>query len=151
MRAAIAAALLLAAGAARADVGLNGWGLRGGVSDDPDQFLFGAHWDLGTFAPNWRFQPHADLGFGDDVFSLSGNAMAGYYFPVKGSVTPYAGGQVTAAFFDYDNSALGSDVEFGAGIVGGMEAKMKTGRFLAEIQIGLGDVADFKLMAGWTF
>ncbi len=140
---------------AAAGAGLRGWGPRVGLSDDPDQVVVGAHFDLGEVARNVRVQPSVDLGVGDDVVSLSGNAMLGYYFPVKASITPYAGGQVTAAWFDFDSGGENGDrseTEIGLALVGGFETKLRSGtRFLTEIQIGIGDIADMKLLAGWTF
>jgi hypothetical protein len=77
--------------------------------------------------------------------------MAAYYFPVASEITPYAGGQLTAVWFDFDETD-DSETEIGLGAVGGIELPLKNGnRFLTELQIGIGDVADFKLFAGWTF
>jgi len=153
---AAALAVVLWAGPASAEVGYRGWGPRVGISDDPDQIVAGVHWDLGEFAPRVRFQPSVDFGFGDDALSLSGNAMVGYWFPTKAEVTPYAGGQIGAVYFDYDSDGKehddGSDTEIGLALVGGIETKLKSGtRFLVELQIGLGDIPDAKLLAGWTF
>jgi len=151
----IAAALGLAAfGPAAAETGFRGWGPRVGISDDPDQLVVGVHFDLGEFAPHVRWQPSVDFGFGDDVFAFTGNLMVAYYFPMNGSVTPYAGGQVTAAYFNFDNPQNGddSDTEIGLAGVGGIETTLKGGtRFLAELQLGFGDVPDVKLLVGWTF
>jgi len=148
---ALASAILCSAATASAEVGLRGWGPRVGLSVDPDQVVAGAHFDLGEFAQHWRFQPSFDLGFGDDVFALAGNAMAAYYFPIKSELTPYAGGQLTVVWFDFDETD-DSETELGLGAVGGIELPLKNGnRFLTELQIGIGDVPDFKLFAGWTF
>ena len=151
-------AVLFACAPVSADIGLRGWGVRVGVSDDPDQVLGGVHWDLGDFSPNWRFQPSVDAGGGDDIFSVSFNAMSAYYFDLdSSSVKPYAGGQVTASWFSYDDPPGNDDdddteVEVGLAGVGGIELPLKNGnRFLAEIQVGFGDIADFRVFAGWTF
>ena len=140
-------------GPAVADAGYRGWGPLVGVSDDPDQIVAGVHFDLGEFAPHVRWQPSVDFGFGDDVFAFTGNLMVAYYFPVQGTVTPYAGGQLTAAYFDFDDDRGGdSDTEIGLAGVGGIETKLKGGtRFLAELQLGFGDVPDVKVLIGWTF
>lgn len=139
-------------------VGFRGWGPRVGVSSDADQALVGAQFDLGEFAPNVRWQPSIELGFGDDKASFYGNFMVAYYFPVKAAVTPYAGGQVTAWLFDQDgpdnNNGFddGFNAEIGVYAVGGIETKLKGGsRFLAELQVGVGDVPDIRVLAGWTF
>ena len=153
------AAAAEASAGAGAGVGFRGWGPRVGVSSDPDQVLVGAQFDLGEFAKNVRWQPSFELGFGDDVTSLTGNFMVSYYFPVKAAVTPYAGAQVTAWLFDDNgsqNNNGNNDDDFNAEIglyaVGGIETKLKHGnRFLAELQLGIGDVPDIRVLVGWTF
>ncbi len=156
VRIAVAALLgCVASGPALSDVGYRGWGPRVGISDNPDQVVVGAHWDLGEFAPRVRWQPSVDFGFGDNTFAFTGNLMVAYYFPVKASVTPYAGGQLTAAYFKFHNhnGRDDSDTAIGPAGVGGIETRLKSGiRFLAEIQIRLaGDIPDAKLLVGWTF
>ena len=140
----------LVSGWAAADVGYRGWGPRVGLSDDPDQVVGGVHFDLGEFTPHVRLQPSVEVGFGDDVNSLLGNFMVSYYFQPQKSLTPYAGGQFTAAFFDPDRGD--TETEIGIAAVGGVETRLSGGaRFLVEIQLGFGDIPDVKLMAGWTF
>lgn len=152
----IALLVVLAAPAtAFADVGFMGWGPRFGISDDPDQGIIGVHFDLGEFADNVRFRPSVEAGFGDDVTSFLANGLVAYYFDVKSSVTPYVGGQAVFAFFDFDDEGDGdgdSETEIGLDAVGGIEIAMKGDtRFLTELQVGFGDIHDFKLMVGWTF
>ena len=153
-----AAATVAPAAAAEAGVGFRGWGPRVGASSDADQVLVGAQFDLGEFTTNLRWQPSVELGFGDDKFSLYGNFMVAYYFPVKAAVTPYAGAQVTVWLFDQngpDNSKGfddGFNAEIGLYAVGGIETKLESGnRFLAELQVGIGDVPDVRVLVGWTF
>ena len=144
-----------------AGIGLRGWGPRVGISSNPDQVFGGVQFDLGEFADNVRFQPSAEIGFGDHVTTLQANFMVAYYFPVQAEVTPYAGGQISAAFYDFDSncngfnfgrSCSGSDTKIGPAAVGGIEMKLTGGtRFLAEIQLGFNDVPDAKLVAGWQF
>ena len=141
---------LAAYGAAAADIGYHGWGPRVGVADNPDQVVVGAHWDLGEFTPNLRFQPSVEVGIGDDVNAFLGNFMVAWYFSPQGKVRPYVGGQVVVGWFDPDEGD--SDVEIGTAPVGGVEMKLDGGtRFLAEIQFGIGDIHDAKVMVGWTF
>jgi len=153
------AVLASAAPALAADVGWRGWGPRFGVSDDPDQVLGGVQFDLGEFAKHVRWQPSVELGFGDDKVSLYGNFMVSYYFPVEASVTPYAGAQVSAWFFDNDPDP-GDDDDFDDGFnteialhaIGGIETKLKSGnRFLAELAVGVDGNPDIKVMVGWIF
>lgn len=158
-------ALAHAPSVAAADIGWRGWGPRVGLSEDPDQVFGGAHFDLGEFAPNVRFQPSAEVGLGDDTLSVIGNVMVSYYFPIEGKVTPYAGGSVSAAFYSLDDDCKGfgrrfgepgdcgdTEVEIGPMAVGGVEMTLSGGtRFLAELQIGFGDLPDARILAGWTF
>ena len=153
-----AAATVVPAAAGETGVGFRGWGPRVGASSDADQVLVGAQFDLGEFTTNLRWQPSFELGFGDDKLSLYGNFMVSYYFPVKATVTPYAGAQVTVWLFDQDgpNNSNGFDDGFNAEVglyaVGGIETKLKSGnRFLAELQVGIGDVPDVRVLVGWTF
>jgi hypothetical protein len=137
-------------------VGFQGWGPRFGASSNADQVLVGAQFDLGEFIKNLRWQPSFELGFGDDKLSLYGNFMVSYYFPVKAAVTPYAGAQVTLWMFDQDGNTNqfddGFNAEIGLYAVGGIETKLKGGnRFLAELQAGIGDVPDVRVLVGWTF
>jgi hypothetical protein len=142
-------------------VGFQGWGPRFGASSDADQVLVGAQFDLGEFIKNLRWQPSFELGFGDDKYSFYGNFMVSYYFPVKAAVTPYVGSQVTVWLFDQDgpdNNGNNNDfdegfnAEVGLYAVGGIETKLKgENRFLAELQVGIGDVPDIRALVGWTF
>jgi hypothetical protein len=157
--------LLLTGVAGAADFGFHGWGPRVGISEDPDQITGGVHVDFGEFAPGVRFQPSVEIGFGDDVFSVLVNGMVAYYFPLDINLSPYAGGQLSAAYYNLDNDCDGfgrkfgsptncddSETEIGAMAVGGIELELSGGnRFLAEIQLGISDLPDVKLVAGWTF
>ena len=107
----IAAAIgvtLLATAASAADIGWYGWGPRVGLSSDPDQVIGGAQFDLGEFTRNLRFQPSAEIGFGDDMVSFYGNAMTAYYFPVRLDAFEYT--PLTEPFpvfdFDFVNGAI---------------------------------------------
>ena len=157
------AVLCLGTAASATDIGWNGWGPRVGVSSDPDQVVAGAHFDLGEFTRNLRFQPSAEIGVGDDIFSFYGNAMTAYYFPVKGNVTPYAGAQLTAWLVDFDDEPGDDDPfddefddgfnsEIGLAALGGIETRFRSGtRFLAELQVELTNHPEVKVMVGWTF
>ena len=147
---------------AQADMGLVGVGPRVGISSDPDQVVIGATFDLGEFAKNVRFQPSLELGLGDHTTTYQGNFMVSYYFPVRAKVTPYAGGSVSIAYYDFRSCrgfAVGfggrfacdsNSTEIGPVAVGGIETKVSAGtRFLAELQIGFGDLPETKVVAGW--
>jgi hypothetical protein len=128
-----------------------GIGPRVGVSVNPDQLLLGGQMIVGEIAPNLTFDPSLELGFGDNVTSVAMNFDVHYHFVVQNSKwRPYAGGGIGVGFFDFDNG--GSETDVGANLVVGAGAPTKGGnRFFGELRIGLGDLADLKMVVGWNF
>lgn len=157
MRRACVFALLLAAAlpAAAQDIGFNSWGLRAGVSDDPDQFVFGVQSDFGEFIPNLRFQPNLELGVGDDTTIFSLTAPVHYRFPVEGSLVLYAGGGLTLGLIDRDdvrgNEDDDSEFEISPMAVGGLAWPVGQSELSLELNLIGGDFPNLKLMAGWMF
>jgi len=149
------------AAALAGDLGLRSWGPRVGVSSNPDQIVGGVQFDMGEFAEHLRFQPSAEIAFGDHVNTIQANVMVAYYFPVESNITPYAGGSISAAFYDFSSSCRGfartfacdhHDTRIGPVAVGGIETKLSGNRrFLAELQLGFADLPDAKIMVGWLF
>jgi len=117
-----------------------------GFSSDPDQFVVGGHFSITEVAPNLSFDPGLDIGIGDNFTSFAINVDMHYHFDISGSSwRPYVGGGATLFFADEDSFA-------GGAILAGAGVPTKTGsRFFAEFKVGMGDVPDFKLMAGWSF
>lgn len=142
--------------AAGSNIGWNGWGVRAGVTDDVDQVVGGAHFNLGEFVPHLRFQPDLQLGVGDDHTTLYGTAPVYYRFGVDRRFTPYAGGGVALGFVDRDlpagSNADDSDFEVGGRLTGGLEWPRPEGQaMLLELSFGFGDVHDAQLTAAWSF
>ena len=138
------------------NLGWQGWGLRVGVTDDADQVVGGAHFNLGELMNNLRFQPDVQLGSGDDLTTVYGTAPLYYRFGTSSNVTPYAGGGVALGYVDRDLPASSSgddtDFEFGAKATGGIEWLRKGGEaFFLELSLGFGDVHDAQIVAAWTF
>ena len=50
---------------------ISGWGVRFGLSDDPNQLVVGAQYDFGEITTNLHFEPNVEIGFGDDHTVLS--------------------------------------------------------------------------------
>ena len=125
-------------------------GLRGGFSDDPDQFLFGGQLELPPLGENIYFVPSAEVGLGDDRFSLSFNGDFQYRFDTGGGVRPYAGAGVALWWVDNDNSN-DSDTEFGVNALGGMFFGSGPPMFV-ELKLGLtDDIPDLKVVFGVNF
>ena len=131
---------------------LSTYGARIGISINPDQVTLGGYGTIPDLAPNLIFRPSGDVGFGNDVLTLVGNADVLYIFNnVTGRSVPFFGGGLAILWFDPDNR--GSDTEVGLNIVGGVELEMqgyKTG--VLELRIGLDDqIPDFKITYGFGF
>ena len=142
--------------AAAQDFGLQGWGIRAGVSVDPDQGYGGVHWDIGSPSSSLRIRPNIELGLGDDTTLVAANGEVDWYFRKQGDWFPYAGGAFSIQYIDVDlpPGAMGddNDVELGFYAVGGLETLMKSSnKMLFEVKIGFGDAPDFKAGIGWTF
>jgi hypothetical protein len=135
-----------------AGLAYQGWGLRGGLSFDPDQIVIGGHLDLGEFSPHWHFVPNIDLGIGDDVTLISISPDVTYDFPVKDVGSLYTGGILAFEWWNWDDHGRRqddhSDSEIGLhGLIG---LSLETPVFF-ELNIGLVDAPDVKLIVGYTF
>ena len=132
---------------------LKGWGLRGGLASNPDQLVFGAHWDLGEIVKHLRLQPNVELGGGDDVITLFGEFPVHYMFRVQSKFTPYAGGGIVIGLAKYDrNNNSDTSVEGGVRILGGLQWPLKNGNpFAVEANIGFGDIHDVQVKVAYTF
>jgi opacity protein-like surface antigen len=132
---------------------ISGWGVRFGLSDDPNQLVVGAQYDFGEITDNVHFEPNIEIGFGDDHTVLSGTAAVHYHFMDVEKVRPYAGGGVALAYVDIDH-ALGNDSEFEIAVkaIGGVMWPLKHQRdFFLELNLNFGDIQETQLMAGWRF
>ena len=142
------------------DFGYRGWGPRVGLTINPDQVHFGAHIDFGAIAPQLRFQPNIEAGFGDHITLIAFNLDLNYRFASRWDVwTPYLGGGLGMHYVDHDKVKVGnievdpgSSTDFGINLIGGIEKGLSNGnRFFIEGKLGLVDAPDFKVTVGWTF
>jgi len=140
--------LLLGASAASAESSV---GLRGGFSSNPDQILFGAHFQPPPIAKQLYIVPSGEMGFGDHAFTLAFNGDLEYQFGPQGTVRPYAGGGLTLYYVNVDNG--GSDTNLGVSALGGLLFDRKSGwPIFLEAKLDLTDeVPDFKLLVGVMF
>ena len=139
-------------------LGWRGWGVRAGVSLDPDQVFGGVHFNLGEFARDVRFRPTIEAGFGDDVTTLQALAEVHYVFSKVQVWKPYVGGGLGLAYVNVDDEEFGgleddSDTDISFAAVGGVESKLRSGNTIGfEGKIGFGDYdADFKASVNWSF
>lgn len=138
------------------EMGFFGWGVRGGLSVDPDQVFLGFHVDLGEPAQQIRLVPNVEIGFGDDQKLLAANCTGRYEFR---SVhwdrwMPYAGVEVGFQYTKFDRHLPGdssnTDVQLSA--LGGIVTDLKGGnKLFLEAKIGLLENPDLKAMIGLFF
>jgi hypothetical protein len=120
------------------------FGLRGGVTVDPDQGHFGFFITTPEFAQGVRFQPSFELGLGDGRTVGAANLDLVHVFRIEG-VQPFVGGGLILALYDGNDRGRDSDLEAGVGVAGGIEWGQ---RFMVELRAGFGDVPELKLTFG---
>jgi hypothetical protein len=126
------------------------YGFRGGFSFDPDQFVAGAFMGFRDFKPGFSLRPSLDIGLGNDVFTFAINGNGQYHFRnVDFAAIPYAGAGVALAYYNRDG---GSSTEIGVNLFGGLDWDLGGYRIaFAELQFGLGDIPDVKIVGGFGF
>jgi len=134
-----------------AHIGYQSWGVRAGLSSNPDQVYGGFHWNLGEFARNVRFRPSVEFGFGDHVNLVQGNAEVHYVFSKVQVWKPYVGGSVGVIYADPDKASSETDLTLTG--IGGVETKLKSATsFFIEGKLGFtNNEPDFKAGVGWTW
>lgn len=160
MKAAALFALFLLAGTPSfsQDLGFRGWGVRGGLSDNPDQVVVGVQADLGEFIPRLSFRPHLDLGLGDDTTVIALGVPVLYRLPIEGSFTLYGGGGLIVGLIDEDDEDGGlrrgddgNEVDISPLLAGGIEWPIGRGDLGIELNAAGGDLPRVKLLGVWSF
>ncbi len=147
---AVALALLAATpSAALAQMGA-GFGVRAGVSANPDQFCFGAHYDTGPLFDRLSFRPNVEVGLGDGVTTVAANFEFAYWIPIRTKPWGmYAGGGPALNVFRYDQEhGNGTDAEPGFNLLIGLAHRQG---FFAEAKLGLIDSPEAKFTVGYTW
>lgn len=122
-----------------------GAGLRGGVSVDPDQFYFGAHFETRPVVDRLHFRPNLELGVGDDVFTTTVNFEFVYKFPIQPTWRLYVGAGPAVNFYSYDG---GNSTDPGVNFLVGAEV---TNGLFFELKVGAIDSPEVKFGVGYTF
>ncbi|MGA1840398.1 MAG: hypothetical protein ACMUIU_07210 [bacterium] len=119
-----------------------GWGVRAGLSSDPDQVYGGVHFNLGEFAKDVRFRPTMEIGFGDDQTLLQILAEVHYVFSKFRVWKPYLGGGLGLTYINYDDEHPkdDSDTEISLNPIAGIETMLNQGmKLFFELKLGLAD------------
>ena len=160
MKKIVVAAILLTlmvtpAALAQRAFGFHGFGPRGGVTVNPDQFHVGGHLDLGDLAPRLMLFPAIEVGFGDNVTVIAPMFEVNYRFRENwGSWNPYIGGGVGPVFASFDTPVGNfSNTDFGLTLQGGIARQLtsRKGFLFVEFKLGLADYPDAKFTIGWNF
>jgi len=138
-----AAWICLASGSALAQIG---FGLRAGVSADPNQFHFGVHFVSDPLIGNLTFRPNLEIGVGSDVTTIAANFEFAYRIPIpKRDFSAYVGAGPALNVFRF---ASNTDTGGGFNVLVGLEHK--DGLF-GEVKVGALDSPEFKFTVGFTF
>jgi hypothetical protein len=128
-------------------------GVRAGVSGDPDQFVFGLHYETSPLADNLTFRPNVEVGIGDDLMLFALNFEFAYSLPLDSAPwRVYVGGgpAVNIYAFDDDHPGRGDDTEVEAGLNVMFGVQHQRG-FFSELKLGAIDSPDIKFVVGYAF
>ena len=124
-----------------------GFGVRGGLSVDPDQFYFGAHYVTSPIASRVRFQPNLEVGVGDHLTTVAANFEFAYWARMNRDWQLYAGGGPAVNYYDFEGDHEG-DTEPGLNLMLGFRHR---GGLFFEMKVGVNDSPDLKFGVGYTF
>ncbi len=140
----LAAMVCLASSSAWAQTG---FGLRAGVTADPNQFHFGAHFVSDPLISNLTFRPNLEIGVGSGVTTVAANFEFAYRIPIpKTPASAYIGAGPALNIFRHrnDNTDTGGGFNFLIGL------EHKKGLF-GELKVGALDSPELKFTIGYTF
>ncbi len=127
-------------------------GVRAGVSSDPDQFVFGGHYETRPLVDRLTFKPNAEIGLGDDITTVSLNFEFVYSIPIEDQpLAVYFGGGPAMNIYSFDvGRGVGddTDVQGGFNILVGLQ---HDGGLFGEFKVGAVDSPDFKFTVGYVF
>jgi hypothetical protein len=141
----LAVCLVVAGGLWAAPAAAQDFGVRAGVSVDPDQFYFGGHVETAPLVDRLRFRPNVEIGLGDDVTLVALNFEFAYRFPSGQAWSFFAGAGPALNIFDTHSD---TETEAGFNILLGVEHRQ--GLFF-EFKVGTIDSPDIKFGVGYTW
>lgn len=129
-----------------------GFGLRAGVTIDPDQFHFGGHYITEPLISKLSFRPNLEIGIGSDVTSVAANFEFAFQIPVpKSDFSAYIGAGPALNIYRFGetgNRPADTDAGGGFNVLVGVEHE--EGLF-GELKVGTVDSPEIKLTVGFTF
>jgi hypothetical protein len=127
------------------------FGVRGGVSADPDQFFVGGHYETRPIVDKLTFKPNLELGFDDQSILAAINFEFAYTIPIERKpFAVYFGGGPAVNIFNRDDEGQGDTDNVGPGFNFLLGLQLNQGLFF-EIKLGVVDSPDFKFTVGYSF
>lgn len=128
------------------------FGVRVGVSGDPDQFFFGAHVETPPIIDHLTFRPNAEIGIGDDLTLFAFNFEFAYWIPLKNQ--PWrvylGGGPALVIASPHNDNPHDGDTDVGGGFNVMIGIQHRKGLF-AEFKVGAIDSPTIKFCVGYVF
>lgn len=129
------------------------YGIRAGVSGDPDQFVFGGHFETQPLIDRLSFRPNVEIGVGDDITLVAVNIEFVYSVPLQNQPwRVYFGAGPALNLYSFGDDRPGrsgdSELEGGVNILVGMQ---HSGGLFGEFKVGAIDSPDFKFVVGYAF
>jgi hypothetical protein len=139
------------------------WGVQGGFSSRPAQFVAGVHTRLKDPAQNVRLVPNADVGLGDHWAYLTLDVDLTYALSFRGAGRLYFGGAAGILYWRTDRDEWYSEsqrrifqvngygTDLGAAGVMGWEIPAGRNSAFAETRLGItNQYPDVRIMAGYS-
>jgi hypothetical protein len=129
------------------------YGIRAGVSGDPDQFVFGGHFETHELMDDLTFRPNAEIGVGDHLTTVAINLEFASWIPLDNqSWRLYLGGgpAVNVWSFDSGHRGRGNDSNVGGGF-NVMVGVQHDGGLFTEVKVGAIDSPSVKWVVGYVF
>jgi hypothetical protein len=128
---------------------LEEYGVRAGVSVDPDQFYFGGHVQTEPLIDRLHFRPNVEIGVGDHTTLIGFNVEFAYFFPTRSPWQLYAGGGPALNVINVDLDP-DDDTRSEAGLNVLVGVQHSKGLFF-EFKVGAFDSPEFKFGVGYSW
>ncbi len=128
-----------------------GFGIRGGLSVDPEQGYFGLHYDTGPIVDRLSFRPNVEAGFGSGETLITFNFEFAYHIPLpKSPWSVYFGGGPAAVLTTHEDEGGGHHTDGGGGFKIMVGLAHRKGLF-TELKVGVIDSPSLKIGIGYSF